>query len=67
MTKQSLASLVWICGPSFGTTLSDPASQVWVLIGHLHVEMCQLVTYVSRLYSYPVPSTVFFSGSLREK
>lgn len=67
MTKQSLTALVWSGGPSFGTTLSDPASHIWLLIGHLHLEMYQLVTDVSRLYSYPVSSTVFFNGSLRKK
>lgn len=39
-----------------------PASQVWLLTGHLVVQICQLVTYVCRLYGHPAYPIMLFSG-----
>lgn len=49
-----------------GTTLSQ-GSQVWVLTCHIRVQVCVLVTYVSRLYGHPVYPTMLVSGSVGEE
>lgn len=42
-----------------------PASQVWLLTGHLVVQICQLVTYVCRLWSSCISYNAFQWGKNR--
>lgn len=51
-----------------GNTLSKLlASQVRVLTGHACIQICQLVTDVSRLSGHPIYSTVLFNVSVGEE